>query len=73
LDKIGWCLEVHDLVLSKYAAGREKDLRFNRAAVAGGLVDRAVLIERLAALPVGPAARERIRASIDADCAGLPG
>ncbi len=34
----GWCLEVHDLVLSKYAAGREKDLEFVGAVIRHGLV-----------------------------------
>ena len=23
----GWCIEVHDIAIAKYAAGREKDLR----------------------------------------------
>lgn len=27
----GWCLEVHDLAIAKYAAGREKDLLFTKA------------------------------------------
>jgi hypothetical protein len=63
----GWCLEVHDLVLSKYAAGREKDHGFNRAAVAHGLLDRDVLLERLPTLPVDEARRELIRRRIDAD------
>jgi hypothetical protein len=27
---IGWCLEVHDLVIAKYAAGREKDLDYTK-------------------------------------------
>ncbi len=63
----GWCLEVHDLVLSKYAAGREKDHRFNRAAAIHGLVDRAMLLERLPSLPVTDAMRERIWQHIEAD------
>ena len=25
---IGWCLEIHDLLASKYVAGRERDLEF---------------------------------------------
>ena len=69
----GWCLEVHDLVISKYAAGREKDGRFNRAAVTHGLVDYAVLIERLDTLAVDSAGRQRIRAAIEADFAAAAG
>lgn len=49
-DATGWCLEVHDLVLSKYVAGREKDARFNRAAVAAGLVQKEVLLDRLSTM-----------------------
>jgi hypothetical protein len=30
---VGLCLDIHDLVLAKYAAGREKDQEFNRALV----------------------------------------
>jgi len=34
----GWCLEAHDLVLSKLAVGREKDLMFAEVALHDGLV-----------------------------------
>ncbi len=63
----GWCLEAHDLVLSKYVAAREKDGVFARAALAAHLVDPAVLIERLASLPVEETVRQRIAAAIRAD------
>ena len=43
----GWCLEVHDLVVSKYAANREKDREFVRAVIRHGLVEREVLERRL--------------------------
>jgi len=69
LGATGWCLDVHDLVISKYAAGREKDRRFNRAAAAHGLVDRAVLMERLKQLTVDTGLCDRIRAAIEADFA----
>jgi hypothetical protein len=62
-----WCLETHDLVLSKYVAGRDKDHAFNGAAIAAGYVDRAVLLERLASLPVDAATRERIAKRIAHD------
>lgn len=48
----GWCLEVHDLALSKYAAGREKDLRFTRDLLTEKLVDPKTLIERLELMPL---------------------
>ncbi len=47
---VAWCLEVHDLWISKAIAGREKDLEFCRALADRGLVERAVLKERLAAV-----------------------
>ncbi len=45
----GWCLEIHDLVISKLAAGREKDLEFAREAARHQLVWEDILRERLAA------------------------
>jgi hypothetical protein len=45
------CMEPHDVVLSKLAAGRKKDLEFARAAVALGIVERSVLLTRLALVP----------------------
>lgn len=36
---IAWCLEVHDLVLAKLAAGREHDLEFAADALRERLVD----------------------------------
>jgi len=48
----GFCLDVHDLVLSKYAAGREKDLEFNKALVHYGCVDKATLLKLAAQMLV---------------------
>ena len=50
----GWCLEVHDLAIAKYAAGREKDLDFTAALSRHRMVSRATLEERLAHTPVDP-------------------
>jgi len=50
---IAWCLEPHDLVVAKAVAGREKDLRFIRAAVAGGLVDPEECLQGTADLDPG--------------------
>ena len=36
---VGWCLEIHDLLLSKLAAGRAHDLAFVRDALEAGLAD----------------------------------
>ena len=56
----GWCLDAHDLVLSKYVAGREKDGRFARAALASKLVLAATLLERLDAMPIDDDARDHV-------------
>lgn len=68
----GWCLEIHDLLLAKYAAGRPKDHRFVQAAIAHGLADPAVLLTRLAAMPLDEARRELIANRISADAARVP-
>lgn len=62
----GWCLEIHDLVLSKLVAGREKDLRYARDAARCGLVRIPELHDRLATMTLDPAVHaateRRIRA-----------
>ena len=64
---VGLCLEVHDLLVSKYVAGREKDRRFVRAAIRHGLVRRDVLLERLATAPLDDARREHLAKLVAAD------
>lgn len=63
----GWCLEPHDLVVAKYLAGREKDVRFGREALACGLVRRATLLTRLEETEVDEARRTLARARIERD------
>jgi hypothetical protein len=63
----GWCLEVHDLAIAKYIAGREKDLRFLREAVRHGLLKKATLLERLAEAPITEAQGNRLRQKISRD------
>jgi hypothetical protein len=63
----GWCLEVHDLMVSKYAANREKDREFVRAAIRHGLVERQTLGERLAATSLDPRLRSLIEGLIEQD------
>ena len=50
---VAWCLEVHDLVLSKCAAGRERDWQYAREALRAQIVDPHVLLTRIPDLPVG--------------------
>jgi len=63
---IAWCLEVHDLVLAKCAAGRARDWDYARDALRAGLVDRDVLLRRAGDLPVTEEARARVHAAIAA-------
>lgn len=65
----GLCLEPHDLVLSKYVAGREKDRDYVRAAIRHRLVQPDILLERLAKMRMDDAQRARISAEISADAA----
>jgi hypothetical protein len=65
----GLCLEPHDLLISKYAAGRDKDREYVRAAARHRLADRATLRERLGQTPISGEQRERISRQIEADFA----
>jgi hypothetical protein len=47
---VGWCVEVHDLAISKLVAGREKDREFVVELLKHRMVARAILHERLASV-----------------------
>jgi hypothetical protein len=64
---VGLCLEVHDILISKYCAGRDKDLEFCVAVVHAGLVQQRVLEERLATTPCDEQVRARVAGRIAAD------
>ena len=57
----GLCLEVHDLAISKYVAGREKDREFTQALARHEMTNKAVLSERLAATKLDPAVADLSR------------
>jgi hypothetical protein len=48
----GLCVDVHDLALSKYTAGREKDLAFNRDLARHGVVSKRALTRLVPLLPI---------------------
>ena len=48
---VAWCLEPHDLWISKAIAGRPKDVEFCRALLEGELVAPSILAERLGLVP----------------------
>lgn len=57
----GWCLEVHDLAISKLVAGRERDLEFVEVLVRERMVDPDLLRARLDALDLPEARMEMMR------------
>jgi hypothetical protein len=60
----GLCLEVHDLLVAKVIAGREKDLSFLRDAARHRMADPETLLRRLATVEVDPAIREKAHVAI---------
>lgn len=60
----GLCLEVHDLLVAKTIAGRDKDLDFLREAAKHRMADPEILLRRLETVEVDLAVREQTRAAI---------
>ena len=56
----GWCMEPHDLVVSKLAAGRDRDIEYARAAIRAGIVDPRVLRDRIGMLGIDDDHRTRV-------------
>jgi len=54
----GWCLDVHDLAVSKLFAGREKDLEFIGALLRNGFVRKTMLRERAESVSTDPKQKE---------------
>lgn len=50
---VAWCLEVHDLVLSKCVRGDERDWEYAAEALKAGIVDPGTMLARVADIPVG--------------------
>lgn len=64
---VAWCLDPHDLWVSKAIAGRPKDVEFCRALVERSLVSGAQLRDRLALVPgLDPRVRAATAARIPA-------
>lgn len=67
----GWCLEIHDLLASKYVAGRERDMEFAAEAIKHGLILKDLLDERIKLLPVNQSLQERYLRKIAAEFLSL--
>jgi hypothetical protein len=63
----GMCLEVHDLAMSKYVAGREKDLEFTRELARHGMTTKRTLLSRLASTKLDAAPARAVRGRIERD------
>jgi hypothetical protein len=61
---IAWCLEVHDLVLSKCVAGRDRDWDYAAEALTAGIVDADLLLSRVGDLPVDANVRDHVDRSL---------
>jgi hypothetical protein len=64
---VGLCLEVNDLAVSKYVAGREKDLDFTRELAIRGMTSADTLLTRIGDTGVTDELRELVRARIRRD------
>ena len=60
-DARGWCLELHDLAISKLVAGRAKDLDFVRALVKLGAARQKTTYLRLEATKLAVAKKQIIQ------------
>jgi hypothetical protein len=68
---VAYCLEVHDLVLAKCVAGRDRDWDFAREALRAGFVSSEELRRRSDGLPVAHERRAEIRTRLETIVAKL--
>jgi hypothetical protein len=66
-DVEGLCLDVHDLAISKYVAGRDKDLAFTAALARRGMTRKKTLRVRLRATELDGARARLVAARIERD------
>ena len=64
---VGLCLDVHDLAISKYIAGREKDREFTRDLARHGMTGRETLLERLVLTKLDAAVSKIAKGRIESD------
>ncbi|MBI5383411.1 MAG: hypothetical protein HZA90_01850 [Verrucomicrobia bacterium] len=58
---VGWCLEIHDLAVSKLAAGRDKDMEFVRGLLRHRLADLRTIEQRMIGTTLVESERESLR------------
>jgi len=62
----GWCLEVHDLAISKLIASRSKDTEYVSALVNHEMISHGTMLQRLSGTELTNPERSRIKLRIDA-------
>jgi hypothetical protein len=67
---VAWCLEPHDLVLSKCVRGAERDWEYASEALKAGLVRPDTLLAGVAGLPVDSSLRAHIDRMLRSAIAG---
>ena len=67
----GLCLEVSDLAISKFVAGRPKDLEFLMELARHNLIDRNTLSKRLIKTDLSRSERSRIKSRIESTFGGV--
>ena len=63
-DRVGYCLAVADLFMSKAAAGRDKDREFCMALLQHAYVNPAQALELVPHMPLVESEQRRLRATI---------
>jgi hypothetical protein len=63
----GLCLDVHDRAITKYLAGRDKDLSVTRELAGHRMTDRDTLLARLRATPLELAVAKLVKGRIERD------
>ena len=63
-QRVGYCLDLPDLFISKAAAGRDKDREFCMAMLAHRYVKPAQVLGLVDAMPLDEAAQRRLKAAI---------
>ncbi len=61
------CLDPHDLALSKYVVGREKDIAFNRQLAQYGIVRKRTLTRLVSSMPIDEERKVLVLERIKAD------
>lgn len=61
----GYCVEIHDLIISKLYAKRQKDIEFFHAAIKLQLITQDLLLKRLDVTPLSEGQKKMIRNDIE--------